>query len=698
MLLARMVLGIGAIALATAAGAAPYDELVAGHKPQVRLGQAPSGKRMVLVDGHPLPLSWACLTSGGDDYRRAGFNTVMVELLYPGRDVALSEAFAEWDEQLLAVKRQGLWAIIYIHNTVHAGVSDPPWALDDTWCQYVQAIVRRYQPMTNLAGWIFADEYADHLAFPDEAFRGYLRAQYRTIGRLNVVWRADYTGFESIRLEYQRAGHGRPEPTMVQADFPFGIGPRAFDSARFKLARTAWANARFERAVREVDPVTPLWSGANNLGWAIPQVPIGWGAYVDFYPEFSGNDMLTQHVWAMEIARGPNARPAMQMLLPEHPVHHDWHLDARVLRGWMLESALHGAAGITFWPWSFLGVDNRPGDRSSSRERVEAVGATMRQLSGSGLFERRPAPTIAVLYAPYAEGWGNMSQVWGVLRHPSGEPLPLLEELRFGTRYGQVEYLTADTLDRARFDDYGVIIAPFVCDLTAAQVARLRGYVHKGGVLLADVGFDCVRGGKTLISMPPDTRALFGLGALSVSDAGQGPWQVTVGGAASLPSLSVGDATESLGDYALDVVPTTAVTVLRGPGAQGLYANRVGSGLALYCSALGWARSLVRDPLLRRLHEGLFARRGVIELCTETDWSEVDREPFFAQGCEVFGYADGYALRNMTAQVQTVTVRARGEKHTHALPAHGVLLVRDGKEIPLGPGLWPIETGPVTGD
>ena len=50
--------------------------------------------------------------------------------------------------------------------------------------------------------------------------------------------------------------------------------------------------------------------------------------------------MLTHHVWALDIGRGPNSRPAMQMLLPEHSSHYNWHLDARVLRGWMVESAV----------------------------------------------------------------------------------------------------------------------------------------------------------------------------------------------------------------------------------------------------------------------------------------------------------------------------------------------------------------------
>lgn len=667
-----------------------YDQLAAGRKSSCVISISPTNKRMVAVDGRPQPLFWACLSGGGDDYRRAGFNAVMVELTYPGRDVPLEQAFSRWDGELLEVKRQGLYAVAYIHNSVHAGVSDPPFALDGTWEAYVRAIVRRYRSVPNLVGWVFSDEYGDALTYPDTAFRQFLRGEYRTIRRLNAAWHTAYASFGQIRFEYEREGHGRPEPSMAQPEFPFGIGPKAFDSARFKLDRTVWANRRFEEAVRAEDPDTPIWSGANNLGWAIPGIPPGWGAYCDFYPEFSGDDMLTQHVWAMDIARGPNARPAMQMLLPEHPVGFNWHLDARVLRGWMVESALHGAAGITFWPWSFLGADNRPGDRSTSGERIAMVSSTIRQLTESGIFEMRPMPTIAVLYEPYAEGWGAMSQVYGAMRHPTGEPLPLLEDLRFGTRFGQVEYLTPNTLDQGRYGAYGVILAPFACDLTAGQAARLRRYVEGGGVLVADVGFDCIRGGKVLTGMPADTRALFGIGSLRVSAAKRGPWRVTDEGARLLPGLVAGQETSALGEYGLEAQPASAVALLRGPGGQGLFAHRVGRGLALFCSSLGWSFSPARDRVVRALHEGLFARRAEIELLDVPP----DPGPHFAADCEVVLYSDGYALRNMTDAAREFAVRVDGQVQRHSVPPREALLVRRGREIPLGTGLWPVETGP----
>lgn len=153
---------------------------------------------------------------------------------------------------------------------------------------------------------------------------------------------------------------------MVSPEMPFGIGPKAFDSASYRAFRVAQCCKEFEQAIREVDPDTPIISPGNNLGWPATQIPTTWGITFDFYPGNSGDDMDTHHVWMVDIGRGPNVRPAMQFLLPERWDSPKWHLDARVLRGWMVESAIHGATGITFWPWSMLGRDNLKGDRSSS--------------------------------------------------------------------------------------------------------------------------------------------------------------------------------------------------------------------------------------------------------------------------------------------------------------------------------------------
>ena len=688
---------LGSLACSQALGAdttSPLAQLHAGRKPKVKIGRAPSGKVMVLVDGRPQPLFWASLGGGGRDYLRAGLNTAFAELSYPGKDKPIEEAMRTWDRDLLAIKQQGLWVVIYLHNTIHDSAGKTPFSWDRSWREYVQAIVRRYRGVTNLVGWNFSDETCDQLTYPREAFQDFLKREYTSLDDLNRAWGTQHATWSDIALEYERDGHGRPADTMRQKECPFGVGPKAFDSARFKAARVAEAHRAFADAVREVDPDTPLWSGAHNLVWGLTQVPADWGVYCDLYPGFSGNDFETHHIWAMDVGRGPNQRPAMQMLLPEHPVTFNWHLDPRVLRGWMVESALHGASGITIWPWSFLGVDNRPGDRSTSQQRIGMCHDTIRELSQSGIFEMRPANTIAVIYQPYAEGWGAASQLYGLLRHPDEEPCGLMTQLRFGTRFGQVDYITDMSAPSLDLDGYGVVLAPFAPQWTAEELRKLAAYVRKGGVVFADIGFDCLRGGKIITDMSSEAKEFFGIGSLRASEAQRGPFVATGECADLLGGLTKDkDATDQLVQFALDVEPTTAVTALKGPGRQGLYVNRFGEGLAIFVSALGWSRWSVKDPLFRKIHNALFARRAKIERLGNDDWTRVASDDSFAPDYELVRFATGYAVQNRAETAVTLDVRVDGASKKHAMEPRSVLLVNAGREIRLGTGVWPAKLG-----
>ena len=673
-------------------------ELYAGPKMKFRIGPAPSGKVMFLGDGRPRPLYWANLTLGDQEYRRAGLNTIFLEVGDPKREKNLDTMLAELDRLLLSIKRQNLYVVIYIHNLCHEGAPKSPWSFDDKWRTYVQAIVRHCKDLPNLAGWCFSDEFGDHLfsnpEFTAGRFRKYLQEEYKTIESLNEAWASGFKDFGEIDLEYSAGHRGRAAKSTLSSQHPYGIGPKAFDSAGFKLAHVAWANRQFEQAVREVDPDSPLLAGANNLGWPVTQIPSGWGAFFDFYPQASGHDFDTHHVWAMDIGRGPNVRPAMQMLITEHPADSNWHLDARVIRGWMVESAIHGASGITFWPWSFLGKDNRPGDRSSSVQRIDMCAKTIHLLESSGIFEMLPRPTIGVMYQPYAEGWGALSQVYGLLLRPSKEPVVLMRELKFGTRYGQVEYLTGNCLDQAELDRYGVILAPFIPDVDEALMARLTDYVRSGGVLLADVGFGCLQAGKVVTAMPAAARRLFGIGRLEVSPAEHGPFKATGAFAELLGGIKKGDSTLGLSELALDVHATTAEAALKGPGRQGLYVNKVGEGYAIFCSTLGWTSQVTKDPLLRTVHNALFARRARIEWAGEEDWSNVSADPYFSRGYEIAGFADGFVLQNHKDRQREMTVRVNGQRRTYTVAPRSVLLIRKDKIIPLGTGVWPARLGP----
>jgi len=147
---------------------------------------------------------------------------------------------------------------------------------------------------------------------------------------------------------------------------------------------------------------------------------------------------------------------------------------------------------------------------------------------------------------------------------------------------------------------------------------------------------------------------------------------------------------------ALEVEPTTAVAALQGPGRQGLYVNRFGDGYAIFCSTLAWQESIVRDPLWRKIHQALFSRRAHLQCLEAGEAQATEEAAFFAPGYEVAQYKNGYAMQNRTGEHLTLRLRVAGQDHSYTLPPHGVLLVKDGEIIPLGSGLWPLETGPAS--
>ncbi len=664
-------------------------KLYEGKKINANVAKTSSGKVMFFIDGKPTALFWANLTEGNRQYKRAGMNTVFAELYYPEKKSEINDVLRKFDQLLLRIKERGLYVIIYTHNTVHERAGDEPWDMGDKWESFISEVVKRYSGVTNLIGWNFSDENGDHITYPRSMFQDYLRKEYSTISKLNSVWKTKYVSFKDINLEYKNSGYGRPDSGMISVNFPYGLGPKAFDSASFKLWRVRSAHKRFEEVIRKHDKNTPIFGGANNLAWPVTQIPSKWVTYFDFYPGFSGPDLQTHHIWILDIGRGPNIRPAIQMFLPEHSANFDWHLDARVIRGWMVESAIHGASGITFWPWRFLAEEERKGDKSTPIQRIDMTGMTIRALKESGIFEMLPDPSIAVLYEPYAHGWGSASQVYGLLPQPYNEPWIFMSELRFGTSYGQVEYLTNDSLKNADLDRYGVIIAPFAVGIDVAAIKKLSEYVSKGGILFADTGFSSITGGKTLTSMHNKAKDLFGIRKLKKSRNKKGLYRVTKYFKEIFGELEgVKGETDRYREMTLDVETTSARAVLKGPQEQGMYVNKYGKGYAIFLSALGYMEPTVFDELLRYMHQNLFSRRALIELVDKPDWKKVSARPFYSPDFEIAKYKNGFAVQNLTENQREVLIKGCGDECSFRLEGKSVLLVNRGEIIPLGSGIW----------
>jgi len=100
--------------------------------------------------------------------------------------------------------------------------------------------------------------------------------------------------------------------------------------------------------------------------------------------------------------------------------------------------------------------------------------------------------------------------------------------------------------------------------------------------------------------------------------------------------------------------------------------------------------------LLRKIHQALFSRRAQIERVDEDDWSRIEGDVFFTQGYEIARFKNGYVMQNRTQNHLTMHISVGQQVHEHSLPPYGVLLVKDGEQIPLGSGLWPVEIGPAS--
>ena len=651
-----------------------------------------------LMNDATCPVFFACLTLGGERYVKAGMNTVYYEL-YADTSTEMKghtyeTLFAMWEKDLRKIAADGQPVIIYIHNTIHNSKELGYYPQNDDWKALVTRIVSTFKDLPNLSGWAFSDEVGDHVGYPNELFQQFLREKYETVSALNAAWGTGYSDLTEVTLPYKdkdgEKGTGIPLPEMLDDRYPLGLSRKAFDAADFKLYRVRHAHEVFEETVRKVDAKTPLWSGAHNLAWAATQVPEGWGAWHDAYPTYSGDDWLTHHAWFQAILRGQNFRPVLPMLMVEtsnSDLAAKWNLDPRTWGGWMVQAALQGSSGITFWPWHLLAEDKSPNERASANERSDFVTETISKLRKSGIFDLKPDNSVAVLYQPYAEGWHGVSQVYGLLPTPPGTPLELMNQLAFGTPFGSVDYLTNQTLLVADLSKYGVVIAPFAPDIPPAVQNKLDDFVAQGGVLLADAGFSAKSAAGNLTSLTPAAAKLLGIQKLSSSRI-EGKWTVAKDLPPALQNIGLQPEFETPLKALLRVEPTTARPVFVGPDGQGLFVNNVGKGSAYFYSGILHDERTLRNDNVRRLHLGLFSNRARIKKGTGERPSLPDNN-FFTKDYQLFNYDDGFAVANLKGEDIEAEFEAGGKLRKETLKPYECRLYRGSEVFSLPTAFFP---------
>jgi len=615
------------------------------------------------------------LDNGGTsaDLKAFGVNTLYIDLR--PNELANPEPVRQ---QVREAAAAGYKVIIGIPTTTFPTHRISPYSGPylDAVSAMIGSIVNGLKTEPGVSAWATGHYLEKYISYYDEDFRKFLLERYASLDGVNQYWDTSLLTLDAIRQETALDLHPQ---------LPFGFGRAAVDVADYRQY-VFWAVMRqWAEQIKSLDDTRPLLTGAITLYRSIAAVPVTYDIVaVSFPPDIMRpnsshyGDSITHNVHAVDMARRGgrfDVIPVLRMPLPGEP---GW--DTGGLRGWVLEADMHGACGVALENW-----DRYRQSPQIAHRTLRLLAETWPQADFSG----RPRPTSAILYSPYAEGFQVAGQpVYGHLKgFASGQPSNLVEDLRMGTCFGPVDYLTSTDLATADLRRYGVIIAPAALGITQEQSSTLAEYVRSGGALLGDIGLGLHHTGSWL-RLPPTLANALGVRELlegesragDLSVIGQVPWlpHVTHGMKSSGTFRSVAAATgkqtyktppysvSSYAAYAGLTESAVAVGSLRTKGAEqgnpvfaGLMCNTYGRGVAVFTTHLLYAYWPLSDPLSGALHYDLMARRATCELVSS---------PFLPDTVEVSLEDDRIRLLNgARGQVSpVVALYGRGDRLVQA--------------------------------
>lgn len=522
-----------------------------------------------------------------------------------------------------------------------------------------------------VTAWATGHYLEKSLQFTDLDFHAYLQAAYPSLQAVNDSWAATFPTWLDITQERARGVDGAQ---------PHGVGRASVDVADFK----AWAFGRVMQhwldAIREVDPDRPVLTGRISLYRSLVSVPAGYDVVcVAMPPDVLEPDLYAHNVQALDLARRGGKFKVLPAFRCPHPSSEAYTEDR--LRDWISLAAIHGAAGFGIDDWELLAPAYETERKLDNGRRVTE---TLRD-SARWPWGQTPEATAAVLYSPYAAGEEVTAQpTYGYLRgFLPGEPSRLLQGLRLGSRYGVADCLTVSDCETANLERYGAVLAPACLRLPAAASEALSSYLERGGTLLADLGWGMYETGSWL-ALPERWSETFGVIGLRDLKDRAGDLRVGIP-CPLLPSLQPGMVSRGLfnasrteaaapatarhaftvggpmalgqvADGAWAVAPAASDMPKGGkPVFGGLFANRAGSGAALFASHALWAHWPLDDRLATVLHGELLSRRPLYELLQPGLWQ---------QGLHFSGNRQAVLLANLSRQAvlaQVVAYRAEGQ-------------------------------------
>lgn len=506
--------------------------------------------------------------------------------------------------------------------------------------EWLTEVVGELAGTDGIVAWSTDHSLERDMSHTDADFQQFLLERHGSLEAINASWDASFRSLQSITRE-----------AADEHDFDqvHGVGRPTVDLAEYQRQAYHDVMALWAREVRRLDPETPLMTGRISLYRSLTAIP---GEYDIVQPHFPPDilepDLMTHNVQGVQMARMAgkfDVIPWLRVPLPPSEAY-----AAKSLRGWVLEAALRGAIGVGLEDWSR--IEEMPAWRNNTITNV-ADALEQRPFEGE-----QPAPSAAVVHAPYAAGHEFFGAPgWGYVKDLLVRDLAELAfNYRLGTIFGGFDYLTIEQLPEVDLSAYSVIFMPTCLSVPARAGTALTDYVERGGAVFGDLGLGMYEAQSWVPTSSP-LAVLFGIagaiepahrfGAFTVGEQhsafpsverrmkAEGAFVPGEGVSRSTGRLSQsrfeGPATERKG-YAFQgpswfvrpssgAIPLAVQNVRHDDDEQphflGLIVNSVGSGLGVFAPFDAWSWWPPSDRLHAAMHCDLLARRARYRLVSD---------------------------------------------------------------------------------
>ena len=473
------------------------------------------------------PFFWAEGITRADEleaYQRAGMNTVVVRLIWrPSDDGAINT------DDLLPQRRFAQAAAERGLNVIYALPATPfgmerafrvtasSAAYFNLWSMWAPKVMEQLADTPRLLGWMLPDDPRSLPYYDDIGWQKWLGEHYAEVGFLDQSWNTNFKSFDDITLQDTqtaidawrgaRPNSGNLSPEELEAlnraqanntrNPEWAWHPAALAVAQFKWDAyrellSAWTNI-----IKSNDAEHLLFSGRLPDYAQLLALPPGVDFSVpDLQPGVVENDALTHNPQAVSIARrGGRFRAIPTLTTTETSVIGEQFLHV-LFPHWAETALASGASGLALSSWPDL-LQN--GDlRGAVRETL----ARLSDGDDAALWKQQPVATTAVVLTPLADG--VTLQTGGALSAPrglygfgdylvDGGANDLAYEMRWGTAFGGIDWLSPDDIDAAGsvLRRYSTVFLPQALSLPTEEVVALNRYAQGGGVVVCDLGAGC---------------------------------------------------------------------------------------------------------------------------------------------------------------------------------------------------------------